>query len=60
MVISLHQLKGSVSGIYPLQLVVLKTIRSCFRSHADESSYCFTSNLIILISIITIKHTMKT
>jgi len=59
MAISMHWLKGSISGIYPLQLDVLTTLRSCFRSHADESSSQFAPNYGILISIVTTNHIVK-
>src|SRR6266581_5556930 len=42
--ISIHRLKGSLSGVYPLQPDVLKAIRSYLRTRADESPYLFVSN----------------
>ena len=37
-------LKGSISGVYPMQPDVLKAIRSYLRTRADESPYLFISN----------------
>ena len=42
--ISIHRLKGSISGVYPMQPDVLKTIRSYLRTREDESPYLFVSN----------------
>src|SRR5919201_1535351 len=42
--ISIHRLKGSISGVYPMQPDVLKAIRSYLRTRADESPYLFISN----------------
>src|SRR5438445_112543 len=42
--ISIHRLKGSISGVYPMQPDVLKAIRSYLRTRADESPYLFVSN----------------
>ncbi len=42
--ISIHRLKGSISGMYPMQPDVLKAIRSYLRTRADESPYLFLSN----------------
>jgi integrase len=41
--ISIHRLKGSISGVYPMQPDVLKAIRSYLRTRADESPYLFLS-----------------
>jgi integrase len=41
--ISIHRLKGSISGVYPMQPDVLKTIRSYLRTRTDESPYLFLS-----------------
>ena len=35
--ISIHRLKGSISGVYPMQPDVLKAIRSDLRTRVDES-----------------------
>jgi integrase/recombinase XerD len=42
--VSIHRLKGSISGVYPMQPDVLKAIRSYLRTRADESPYLFVSN----------------
>src|SRR6266436_990816 len=42
--ISIHRLKGSISGVYPMQPDVLKAVRSYLRTRADESPYLFVSN----------------
>ena len=39
--ISIHRLKGSISGVYPMQPDVLKAIRSYLRTREDESPYLF-------------------
>jgi type 1 fimbriae regulatory protein FimB len=48
--ISIHRLKGSISGMYPMQPDVLKAIRSYLRTRADESPYLFLSNRNVPIS----------
>src|SRR5919107_363470 len=42
--ITIHRLKGSLSGIYPLQPAVIKPLRSYLRSRTDASPYLFISN----------------
>jgi len=42
--ISIHRLKGSISGVYPMQPDVVKAIRSYLRTRVDESPYLFVSN----------------
>ena len=42
--ITIHRLKGSLSGVYPLQPDVIKLLRSYLRSRTDESPYLFISN----------------
>ena len=42
--VSIHRLKGSISGVYPMQPDVLKAIRSYLRTREDESPYPFLSN----------------
>src|SRR6266404_2867006 len=37
--VSIHRLKGSISGVYPMQPDVLKAIRSYLRTREDESPY---------------------
>ena len=49
--ISIHRLKGSISGMYPMQPDVLKAIRSYVRTRADESPYLFVSNRGVLAGL---------
>src|SRR5215211_5854474 len=58
--ISIHRLKGSISGMYPMQPNVLKAIRSYLRTRADESPYLFLSNRDVPISRYTLHHLMQT
>ena len=58
--ISIHRLKGSISGVYPLQPDVLKAIRSYLRTRTDESSYLFVSNRGVPISRYMLHHLMQT
>ena len=57
--ISIHRLKGSISGIYPMQPNVLKVIRSYLRTRADESPYLFLSKRQVPISRYTLHHLMQ-
>jgi site-specific recombinase XerD len=57
---SIHRLKGSISGVYPIQPDVLKAIRSYLRTRADESPYLFLSNRNVPISRYTLYHLMQT
>jgi integrase len=58
--ISIHRLKGSISGVYPMQPDVLKAIRSYLRTRDDESPYLFLSNRNVPISRYTLHHLMQT
>jgi site-specific recombinase XerD len=58
--VSIHRLKGSISGVYPMQPDVLKAIRSYLRTRADESPYLFLSNRRVPISRYTLHHLMQT
>jgi integrase len=58
--ISIHRLKGSISGIYPMQPDVLKAIRSYLRTRTDESPYLFVSNRGVPISRYMLHHLMQT
>jgi integrase len=42
--ITIHRLKGSLSGIYPLQPDVIKLLRAYLRARMDSSPYLFISN----------------
>lgn len=48
--ISIHRLKGSISGVYPMQPDALKAVRSYLRTRADASPYLFLSNRHVPIS----------
>jgi site-specific recombinase XerD len=58
--ISIHRLKGSISGMYPMQPDVLKAIRSYLRTRADESPYLFLSKRGVPISRYTLHYLMQT
>jgi type 1 fimbriae regulatory protein FimB len=58
--ISIHRLKGSISGVYPMQPDVMKAIRSYVRTRADESPYLFVSNRNVPISRYMVHHLMQT
>ena len=58
--VSIHRLKGSISGVYPMQPDVLKAIRSYLRTRADESPYLFVSNRGVPISRYMLHHLMQT
>ena len=57
--IAIHRLKGSISGVYPMQPDVLKAIRSYLRTRADESPYLFVSNRSAPISRYMLHHLMQ-
>ena len=58
--VSIHRLKGSISGVYPMQPDVLKAIRSYLRTRADESPYLFLSNRQVPMSRYMLHHLMQT
>jgi site-specific recombinase XerD len=58
--VSIHRLKGSISGVYPMQPDVLKAIRSYLRTRQDESPYLFISNRNVPISRYTLHYLMQT
>src|SRR6266568_6216187 len=58
--VSIHRLKGSISGVYPMQPDVLKVIRSYLRTRGDESPYLFVSNRNVPISRFMLHHLMQT
>src|SRR5215467_13293368 len=58
--ISIHRLKGSISGLYPMQPNVLKAIRSYLRPREDESPYLFLSKRSVPISRYMLHHLMQT
>jgi site-specific recombinase XerD len=58
--ISIHRLKGSISGVYPMQPDALKAVHSYVRTRADESSYLFLSSRNVPISRFMLHHLMQT
>jgi type 1 fimbriae regulatory protein FimB len=58
--ISIHRLKGSVSGVYPMQPDVMKAVRSYLRTREDESPYLFVLNRNMPISRFMLHHLMQT
>jgi site-specific recombinase XerD len=42
--VTIHRLKGSLSGVYPMQPDMMKLLRSYLRERTDESPYLFISN----------------
>jgi integrase len=58
--ITIHRLKGSLSGIYPLQPDVIKLLRAYLRSRTDSSPYLFLSNRGVPIDRRTLWCAMQT
>jgi integrase len=58
--ITIHRLKGSLSGIYPLQPDVIKLLRSYVRARTDSSPYLFISNRGVPIDRRTLWCAMQT
>jgi integrase len=58
--ITIHRLKGSLSGIYPLQPDVIKLLRSYLRTRTDGSPYLFISNRGVPIDRRTLWCAMQT
>jgi site-specific recombinase XerD len=58
--ISIHRLKGSISGVYPMQPDALKAVHSYVRTRADESPYLFLSSRNVPISRFMLHHLMQT
>jgi len=57
--ITVHRLKGSHSGVYPMQPDLLKLLRSYLRSRNDVSPYLFISNRNVPIDRRTLWHLMQ-
>jgi len=57
--LTIHRLKGSLGGVYPLQPDVQKLLRSYINSRADESPYLFPSNRGVPIDRRTLWHLMQ-
>jgi type 1 fimbriae regulatory protein FimB len=58
--ITIHRLKASLSGIYPLQPDVIKLVRSYLRTRTDASPYLFISNRGVPIDRRTLWCAMQT
>jgi type 1 fimbriae regulatory protein FimB len=58
--ITIHRLKGSLSGIYPLQPDVIKLLRAYLRTRTDPSPYLFISNRGVPIDRRTLWCAMQT
>src|SRR6266850_1886822 len=58
--IIINRLKGSLSGIYPLQPDVIKLLRSYVRTRTDSSPYLFISNRGVPIDRRTLWCAMQT
>jgi integrase len=58
--ITIHRLKGSLSGIYPLQPDVIKLLRAYLRARTDSSPYLFISNRGVPIDRRTLWCAMQT
>jgi integrase len=58
--IRIARLKGSLSGVYPLQPDVIKLLRSYFRTRTDASPYIFISNRGVPIDRRTLWCAMQT
>src|SRR5688572_17130750 len=57
--LTVHRLKGSLSGVYPLQPDIQKLLKGYLRSRKDVSSYLFVSNRQVPISRYTLWHRMQ-
>jgi len=58
--ITIHRLKGSLSGIYPLQPDMIKLLRSYLRARTDASPYLVLSNRGVPIDRRTLWCAMQT
>ena len=57
--LTVHRLKGSLPGIYPLQPDTQKLLKAYIRSRQDVSPYLFVSNRQLPISRYTLWHLMQ-
>ena len=57
--ISIQRLKGSISGVYPLQPDLLKLLRRYLRSRRDSSPALFVSNRLVPIDRTTLWRLMQ-
>jgi integrase len=57
--LTVHRLKGSLSGVYPMQPDTHKLLKAYLRSRTDVSPYLFVSNRQVPISRYTLWHLMQ-
>jgi site-specific recombinase XerD len=57
--LTVHRLKGSLSGVYPMQPDTQKLLKAYLRSRKDVSPYLFMSNRQIPISRYAVWHLMQ-
>lgn len=57
--LTVHRLKGSLSGIYPMQPDTQRLLTAYLRSRTDRSPYLFISNRQLPISRYTLWHLMQ-
>jgi site-specific recombinase XerD len=57
---TVHRLKGSLSGVYPMQPDTQKLLKAYLKSREDVSPYLFMSNRQAPISRYTLWHLMQT
>ncbi len=58
--LTVHRLKGSLSGVYPMQPNTQKLLKTYLRSREDVSPYLFVSNRQVPISRYTLWYLMQT
>jgi integrase/recombinase XerD len=57
--LTVHRLKGSLSGVYPMQPDTYKLLKAYLRSRTDVSPYLFVSNRQVPISRYALWHLMQ-
>jgi integrase/recombinase XerD len=57
--LTVHRLKGSLSGVYPMQPDTHKLLKAYLRSRTDVSPYLFVSNRQVPISRYALWHLMQ-
>jgi type 1 fimbriae regulatory protein FimB len=57
--ITIQRLKGSISGVYPMQPDVIKLLRGYIRQRTDSSPYLFVSNRNVPIDRRTLWHLIR-
>jgi site-specific recombinase XerD len=57
--LTVHRLKGSLSGVYPMQPDTHKLLKAYLRSRKDVSPYLFVSNRQVPISRYALWHRMQ-